>query len=301
MTNAYEDTDLHGRQIEPTVVSLAEWLDNDDTGIEEYTEVSAEAGHVHTRWRITDISGASWAMRKLRRARLKIRANAQAAQVERDRVSRWLDAVNLPLVRDAETFEELLREWHVRTLRDEEGVDVYAGAVDKERWKKVRTKSVKLTTGEVGARRGSGSFSAVGDVAVPWLATHAPEMLTWHPTVGATKLEECVEHGFARVGDDGRYYARLGVDTVDVAHVEAAMAALAPDDDGNSPEPYKVADTFGFLACSVVAAQHPGTVLTLTQELGEPPVCTAWVPIPGVQRVGEGVVTITPKPDLTED
>ena len=111
-------------------------------------------------FRITDESGATWALRKITQKQRLIAEHVALAEKERARIDRWLGEVNGPLESDADYLEALLVEYHAGVL-----------AGDGAR------RTIKLPTGTLKARKAPDKVEVNTDAFLPWAKREHPELV----------------------------------------------------------------------------------------------------------------------------
>lgn len=263
---------------------------------------------ISPRYRIIDVGGAVWAMRRLASHQTRIAANARAAREESDRIRTWVKEANEPHVGSVAFFEGLLREWHAGQIEEDLGVNVLHEDPDAEQWRRYKGKTAKLPNGKVPARIGSGKFMAEEggvELAIAFLKMIGrPDLLVYPaPTISPDLLDGQLDTNDEDTGrpsvmfDGLSWWVCATTDYVDDAAVVGAMSSLLADDGFTDPAT-TVIDAFAEHLPLAQQVREMRPMLKLAQDLGESARCEAWVRIPGVLKVGVGHVTITPKPNM---
>jgi Bacteriophage Mu Gam like protein len=111
------------------------------------------------KWKITDVSAADWALRKLGQARKRMAENDSLADQEMQRIADWQREANKPHERDVEYFESLLWTWHEEQL-----------AEDPKR------KNISLPAGKLSAAKNPDSVVIDDtDKFIPWALENEPD------------------------------------------------------------------------------------------------------------------------------
>jgi hypothetical protein len=168
------------------------------------------------RYRIRDAAHADWALGKLSARRARIAAQEEFAAdrcIEFERfaaaqvadVREWLERATAADRRDARFFEGLVIGWG--------GAQVLAEFARLEDWSKV-TKRIVLPNGTFRAvRAAKGQFvapaEAVRAAALTLSEIDRDDLCEYIPKLTATRLEQAVADGLARVGDDGTFEVRV--------------------------------------------------------------------------------------------
>lgn len=278
--------------------TLDEWLDEKPptTDVIFVDDDAGEPGD--QRWKIRTTAGASWVLRKLRSRRNKIKANAETARAEIDRVNAWLDHVNRPLGNDVDYFTGLLHEWYAEETFRELGVDVLADAPDPEVWAKFRHKTIELPGGKLAGRSGTGS-TTIGDsdAAVRFASAfdRADLYVIPKPKVTVESLAKAVKAHPDTTEFDGRWYwIRVAVDVIEDHERAKQLDGALADLDGFMRT---IIDTFDDVAINAAKYAEDNPRLRVTQQLGEHPQLETWLRVPTVACVGKGRVSVTVKID----
>lgn len=285
---------------ERDVPDLADYLEGvAPEGIEFVDDVDSR------RWRIVDKGGAAWIMRRLRSKRRQLSENVRVADDERARIDAWVHDVQQPLLDDVVYFEGLLAAWHVEGIRDELDVNVMVEKPDPEVWRKFRGKTLKLPHGEVAARAQRGSFmvgESERDTAIDFLMFfERADLLTHHaPSLGAQRLDAAVENAPETIRFDGVYY---WIPIAEDRGMDPFKATAIKNQLEHNERVTTVLDTFvaelpnAFAVEQSTPNANEKIGLTVTQELGDEPVVTTWLKIPGISKTGVGSIAISVKVD----
>lgn len=132
---------------------------------------------VQESFRVSDDSSASWAMRKLRELRLKMRENDTIAHAELERITGWLHHENSKLAEKAQFFEEHLIDYARRQRQDQE------------------RKAISLPYGVVRSRLNPETV-IVSDAFLEWATKEADDLLTYSPPKpNKTEIKKALEAG----------------------------------------------------------------------------------------------------------
>jgi hypothetical protein len=218
------------RLVEPDVHDL------DVEGLDDETIATLRA----PRWEITDVAGADWAMRKIRKHRRSIASNATLARREIDRWTAWLEKENTQYVNDIERMSGMLRVWAAittqRRLADVGGV-----------WSKLKPKMLRAPSGKVDVKKSeagrfNGGSADAQKIAVEMLRDHGYEESVHESksySVRPTELDALVEAGNARINADGWYEIQV-ISSEEPGDEHIAWARLPICREGRGQITYKV-------------------------------------------------------------
>lgn len=140
-------------------------------------------------FRIENDGQAAWAIRLIASANARL-AEVQAwALAEIDRIDTAAAEGTADAVATIARMEGFLADWHARRLTEALGRDLADDTVPTvEEWAALRTKTAKLPTGTVSAKRLPGAYEIVDEAAViAFLVDAAPDLLV-HKIVGKAAL-----------------------------------------------------------------------------------------------------------------
>lgn len=154
----------------------------------------------HQRFRITDDSAATWAMRKLRHVKRRQAENVNLADQEYQRIAEWVEAVNAPLHREVAYFEGLLTEYAIRCRQNPED----------------GRKSISTPAGKVSTRENAPKWSVEADEFLPWAREHRPDLIRVKEEPALSLIKEAFK--------DGPSVAATGVAITDDGEVVPGIA-----------------------------------------------------------------------------
>lgn len=288
--DVYEDED--GNDLRS--LSLDELLDR-PTGVEYDEDDVDEIGAPRPRWRIVDIGGADWAMRKIAKLEAEKREVAAHVAAQIEMLRQWQLDVCAPMQGTIDYMGGLIRDYHVERIEGDIGVNVLRGPVSQDLWvKRCTHKSLPLPNGTSKAQRSSGTFSAIdAEVAVGWLKRHRPDLVKVTETVASTPFSKGIEDASVEVTAAGRYLVRVESDAMTPDLAEQVHEALVAGTD------------FDTILDEIIAPIGSkfrgidGVVLRVSRMLGDEQArYEVWLPVPGVCVEGIGRVSMTVKPTL---
>ena len=127
--------------------------------LEQYLSVDAIDSE-REGFEVKDEEQAIWAVRKLLARRSQVESRAAVARREMERIERWLDEANGPLLKDIEFFCGLLTSYHARVLTDEP-----------------KRKTIKLPGVQLKARAQQPEWTFDEDAFVAWAQINAPDLV----------------------------------------------------------------------------------------------------------------------------
>ena len=137
-------------------------------------------------WVPEDDGAADWCLRKIRENESQIAKNELDAKAEVERIQRWLEAVNAPMKKDKEHFENVLREYAEQALEGK------------------KKRSMTLPNGKFGFRKVPPKIKQNDEALLEYAKTSAPDYVKVKESVDWAGLKKsCKQDGDHYVTPDG--------------------------------------------------------------------------------------------------